>query len=368
MRCGYCFYFDEIGKREVPLRGVMSRETLENVVAKSLDFADGQCAFGFQGGEPTLAGLDFFRRLIELVEKYDRKDLRISYALQTNGLALDDDWAAFLAANDFLVGLSLDGDKDIHDLHRLDAGGKSTFNRVVKNAHLLARHGVRYNLLTVVTAATARHIRRIYRYFMKNGFVHQQYIPCLDPLGEERGRHRHSLTPEAYGSFLTRLFDAWLADVEAERFVYIRYFENLAGLLLGHPPESCGMAGRCLNQHVVEADGSVYPCDFYMLDEYRLGNLNDDSFADLHKGEKAAGFIAASLKVEEECRSCEWRAICRGGCRRDRQGPNPGDIGKNYYCGALQKFYAHAIPRLVRLLRSRSRPAPLPAPGGARRG
>lgn len=356
MRCGYCFYFDEMEKRKEPLREMMRPETLETVVRKSLDFADGHCAFGFQGGEPTLAGLDLFRSLIGFVAKHNHKKLTIGYALQTNGLLPDEAWADFFRDNDFLVGISLDGVKEVHDALRRDASGKGTHARVLRTARLLARKGVKYNLLTVVTAGTARHIQKIYRFFMKNGFVHQQYIPCLDPLGGERGAHPHSLTPKLYADFLMKLFDVWFADVSAGKFVYIRFFENLAGMMLGHPPESCGMSGRCPAQYVVESDGSVYPCDFYMLDEYCLGNLVNDSFDDLRRRGHELGFVASSLKVEESCKSCEWLSLCRGGCRRDRQGKGPREIGGNYYCAAFRRFFAHAAPRLEGLLRARAVP------------
>lgn len=355
MRCGYCFYFDEIGRRQEPLRGIMKPETLEVIVRKSLEYADGRCDFGFQGGEPTLAGPDFFRALVGFVEKHNHKKLAVGYALQTNGLLIDEAWADFFHEHDFLIGLSLDGFKEIHDANRVDTLGEDTQARVLRTARLFDEKKVRYNLLTVVTAKTARHAQKIYRYFMKNGFAYQQYIPCLDPLGEERGGAAWSLTPELYGDFLVKLFDVWFADISADRFVYIRYFENLVGMMLGHPPESCGLSGRCAVQHVAESDGSVYPCDFYMLDEYRLGNFLTDSFEDLHRRERELGFIAASLKVEESCKSCEWAALCRGGCRRDRQGSGMNEVGANYYCPAFKRFFAHAVPKLAKLLREKSR-------------
>ncbi len=352
MRCGYCFYFDEMEKRSEPLREMMRPETLEAVVRKSLDFAEGRCTFGFQGGEPTLAGLDFFRNFIALVGEHNRKNLPVDFALQTNGLLLDEAWADFFRENNFLVGVSLDGIREIHDAVRRDAAGAGTHARVLRSIRLLEEKKAQYNILTVVTAQTARHIQKTYRFLMKNGFAYQQYIPCLDPLGVERGGAAHSLTPETYGDFLVKLFDVWIADVAAGKFVSIRFFENLTGMMLGHPPESCGMSGRCVVQHVVESDGSVYPCDFYMLDEYRLGNLAEDSFEDLHRREREIGFIAESLAVEEACKGCEWFPLCRGGCRRDRQGVALHEVGGNHYCASFRRFFAHAAPRLAALLRS----------------
>lgn len=350
MRCTYCFYADETQNRATENYGMMSEATLEAVVRECLARAEGSCSFGFQGGEPTLRGLDFFRRCTALVERYRPRGLAVSYFLQTNGLLLDEAWAAFFREYHFLIGLSLDGDRDLHDACRPDAAGKGTFSRVLGAARLLDRFGVDYNVLTVVTARTARSIRHIYRFFMKNGLVYQQYIPCLDPLGEARGLHPWSLTPQAYGDFLIRLFDEWYADRRAGRFVYIRYFENLAALMLGRPPESCGMLGRCGPQLVVEADGSAYPCDFYMLDDYRLGNFNTDSLPQMEARREQTGFLQESLRGLDRCRTCRWARLCRGGCRRDRQGTALHDIGQNYFCPAYLRFFEYAAPKLATLL------------------
>lgn len=350
MRCSYCFYADEAQNRATENYGMMSEATLEAVVRECLARAEGSCSFGFQGGEPTLRGLGFFRRCTALVEQYRPSGLAVSYFLQTNGLLLDESWAAFFREHRFLVGLSLDGDKELHDACRPDAAGKGTFNRALRAARLLDRFGVEYNVLTVVTARTARSIRRVYRFFMKNGLVYQQYIPCLDPLGEPRGLHPWSLTPEAYGEFLIRLFDEWYADRRAGRFVYIRYFENLAALMLGRPPESCGMLGHCGPQLVVEADGSAYPCDFYMLDDYRLGNFNTDGLPGMEARREEIGFLKESFLGLERCRTCRWARLCRGGCRRDRQGVGLHEIGQNYFCPAYLRFFEYAAPKLATLL------------------
>lgn len=349
MRCKYCFYADETKHRDTSLHGMMRLDTLEAIVQKALEYAGIACTFGFQGGEPTLRGIDFFRKLIEFEGKYNIKKLRIHNAIQTNGLLIDQEWAQFFHDHNFLVGLSLDGGKDIHDLIRLDTEGKGTFNRVLKATRILNKYQVEYNVLTVVTSQTARNINQIYNFFMKNGLVYQQYIPCLDPFGEERGTHEYSLSAEDYGLFMKRLFDAWYRDVKAGKFVYIRYFENLAGMLQGLPAESCGLSGRCSNQNVVEADGSVYPCDFYMLDEYCLGNLNTDSFDLIEQKRSEIGFVTASMQVDEECRSCEWGWICHGGCRRDRQNDCTGPIEKNYFCTAYKEFFPYILPRLREL-------------------
>ncbi|MCI8623443.1 MAG: anaerobic sulfatase maturase [Provencibacterium sp.] len=350
MRCRYCFYEDETQNREIASFGIMSEETLEALVRRTLETAARSCAFMFQGGEPTLAGLPFYRKLIELVGKYNRRGLQVRYALQTNGYVIDDEWAAFFKEHGFLIGLSLDGTKDLHDAYRIDAHGEGTWQRTLRAAKLMERHGVEFNTLTVITSRTARSIGKIYGFFMRNNLRYQQYIPCLDPLGEERGCHDYSLTPPLYAKFLKTLFDCWYQDRRRGEFVYNRYFENLAGLLLGQPAESCGLNGRCMNQLIVEADGGVYPCDFYVLDRYRLGNLNTDSFEEIDRNFAQSGFLEPSLQVDERCKSCEWFFLCRGGCRRDRDPADGGELTLTYFCESYREFFPYAVPRLCELV------------------
>lgn len=349
VRCKYCFYHDEQLNRETFSYGFMSEETLEILIKKALEYATVRCTFGFQGGEPTLRGLDFFRLAVELQKKYNIHRVEIFNAIQTNGLLIDSEWADFLRENKFLVGLSLDGTKETHDLNRLDPNGKGTFNRVLQTAQRLAAHQVDFNLLTVVTNQTADNIGKIYGFYRRSGLLYQQYIPCLDPLGEQRGISPYSLTPEKFAKFLKALFDLWYRDVIAGKFIYIRYFENLLGMLLGRPPEHCGLSGRCALQNVVEADGSVYPCDFYCLDQYRLGNIRESGFEELAASPRAKQFLAEGLAVPERCRECRCAFICRGGCRRDRE---PLGENANYFCEAYRSFFAYALPRLQELARA----------------
>lgn len=352
MRCAYCFYHDEAMNRAVPSYGMMSEKTLEELIKKALSYAGGQCTFGFQGGEPTLRGLEFFRLAVEYQQRYNVNNVRIYNALQTNGLTLDSQWALFFKENGFLIGLSLDGGKALHDSLRRDSSGRGTFSRTIRAARLLESHGVDFNLLTVVTRQVAENITQVYRFFRREGLLYQQYIPCLDPLGEPRGSSDYSLTPEAFGEFLKTLFDLWYQDVRAGRFIYIRYFENLLGMLAGRPPEHCGLSGRCSLQHVIEADGSIYPCDFYCLDEWKLGNILQEGFGSLDKSETAQRFLMESMAAPEGCDGCEYRFICRGGCRRDREPLSPGSDSsqRNYFCPAYKEFFPYALPRLRELL------------------
>lgn len=351
LRCRYCFYEDVTDHREVKSFGVMSLDTLEAVLSRALAAASRSCTIAFQGGEPTLAGLEFFRQAVELARRHNRKGLELHYAIQTNGMVLDNEWCNFFARQQFLVGLSLDGVKETHDHNRVDAAGKGTFAAVMHAAQLLARHRVGYNILTVVSAQTAGRIGRIYGFYKKNGFLYQQYIPCLDPFGEPRGQRPYSLTPAAYGTFLKTLFDLWYTDLQRGEPVSIRWFDNLVNMCRGYPPESCGMAGVCSRQLVVEADGSVYPCDFYVLDDWRLGNLATDSLEEIERRREELGFIALSRQVDARCGSCPYYPLCRGGCRRDREPLAGQTLACNYYCESFQAFFAYATPRLQQLAR-----------------
>lgn len=347
LRCSYCFYADEARKRRVPNYGRMPEEVVRAVVDKSLAAAEGSVAYLFQGGEPTLAGLDFFRRFTALVEERAPRGLEVRYAVQTNGTLLDEEWCRFLAEKKVLVGLSLDGNRACHDRYRKDGEGRGTYDRVVRAARLLERAGAEFNVLTVVTSQLARHIQSVFGALCRAGFRFQQYIPCLDPLEEDRGGEAYSLTPAQYGEFLKNLFDLWYRELEQGRYWSVRYFDNLVHMVSGQPPEQCSMLGRCGMQYLIEADGSVYPCDFYGLDGYRMGNVLENTWAELDRGREALGFVEQSCRVPEECRACRWYGLCRNGCRRDREWED-GVLGKNYYCAAYADFFAYALPRLRR--------------------
>lgn len=350
LRCGYCFYHDEAINRSQQSYGIMTGETLESIIKKSLAYASESCTFCFQGGEPTLAGLDFFKAAIDLQKKYNIKKLNINNALQTNGTLIDHKWAAFFAENKFLIGVSLDGHQSLNDLYRRDTKGGGTFEAVMRGIETLKHFKVEFNILTVVTAQTAKNIKKVYSFLMKNGLIYQQYIPCLDPIGQKMATQRYSLTPELYTRFLKDLFDVWYKDREEGNFVYNRYFENLAGILLGYKPESCDMNGICQVQYAIEADGSVYPCDFYMLDGFCIGNINTDSMESIDQNRIRSGFIQRSAYMPEQCKSCKWLPVCRNGCQRhrfDADSPNPG---LNYFCKAYQEFFPYAIERLINLI------------------
>ena len=347
MRCRYCFYCDEMEKREQSVYGYMSEETLRNVIRKTMLQTERQISYAYQGGEPTLRGLDFFRKAVAYQKQYNFHHIQVTNALQTNGYGLNEEWCRFLKENNFLVGVSVDGTRALHDQYRRTAGsGRDTYETVEKNIALLDRYGVDYNILTVVTEDTARHAKEIYEAYRRKGWKFQQYIECLDPLGEDFGRTPYSLRPETYSVFLTELFDLWYADFLKGKQPYIRRFENYAAILAGYPPEACEQRGTCGIQLVVEADGSAYPCDFYMLDEYCLGNFNTDRVPQMDRRREETGFIERSRKLSRKCRVCPYYEVCRGGCQRSREYLPEEDAYISHFCKSYQYFFSRCLDRL----------------------
>lgn len=349
LRCKYCFYCDEMQKRTISNYGFMSEDTLEALVKEALEFADGTCGFAFQGGEPTLVGLDYYKKLLDLQKKYNRKKVQINNSIQTNGFRLGEEWAEFFAENHFLVGISLDGIVHTHDAYRVDPTGRGSFAEIMKTIELFDKKQVEYNILTVVNRRTAEKISRIYEFYAKHNWQYLQFIACLDPLGEKQGGREYSLTPKAYGDFLIKLFDLWYLDLQKGKQRSIRMFENYIGILMGYVPEACDQRGFCSLQTVVEADGSVYPCDFYVVDRYRMGNVKENSIQEILERGKELRFVQESMECREECRSCQYGFICRGGCRRNCQLDEEGHLGSNYFCESYRMFFQAALPRMKQI-------------------
>lgn len=346
LRCRYCFYKDEVQYREKGGCGKMAPEVAEAVIRKGLAAAK-DCVFAFQGGEPTLAGLSFFREFADRAEKYKGEGQRVFYSVQTNGYRLNEEWADFFAEKGFLVGVSLDGVRKTHDANRKTCDGSGTFEKVFENIKMMQERKVQVNILCVLNRQTAERIEAIYRFFMRKELRFQQYIPCLDPIGEERGSRTFSLTPKLHLDALKRLFDLWFADKKSGNPIYIRQFDNYLTILAGGVPEACAMYGRCSMQNVVEADGSVYPCDFYAFDEYRMGNIRETDFTALlaeAARETPGTFFENASERDVRCGGCRWYPLCRGGCRRDCAGEK-GAL-KNYYCEVYREFFLYAIERL----------------------
>jgi uncharacterized protein len=351
LRCKYCFYHSVAENRDIASYGIMKEETLEVIVKKGLEYSEGVCGFAFQGGEPTIAGLPFFEKLVEFQKKYNVKKVPIHNAIQTNGMFIDEKWAKYLSENNFLVGLSLDGPSEVHDLNRIDGYSGGTFSRVMKAVSLFNKYKVEYNILCVVTSLTARHANKIYSFYKQNGFKYLQFISCLDPLNEPQGQHPYSLKPKDFENFLKVIFDRWYKDFLKGDYVSVRYFDNLVSMIMGHRPEACSMNGRCSCQCVIESDGGVYPCDFYVLDRWHIGNINHKSIEEIINGENAHRFICDSVETAAECRVCKWYGLCRGGCRRERENFESGELMLNYYCSAYKAFFDYAYPGLLNAAR-----------------
>lgn len=344
LQCKYCFYNDVAENRDIKNYGVMSVEVLEKVVKEAFEYGEHFIGFAFQGGEPTLAGLDFYKKLVEYEKIYNNNNIQVTNAIQTNGTIIDEEWAEFLAENDFLVGLSLDGPKEIHDINRVDKRGTGSYIKIQKTIELFEKYKVQYNILCVVTKLVARHAEKIYNYYTKNKFQYLQFIPCLDELGVDPGKNPYSLTPEIYGDFLKKIFELWYRDFMRGNGISIRMFDNILQMLLGYGSESCDMNGSCSANIVMEADGSVYPCDFYVINKWELGNIKSNSFDDMLKSENAEAFIKEPRGSMENCENCEFLFICKGGCKRHYETADGNKSEKNYFCKSFKEFYKYSLP------------------------
>lgn len=349
MRCDYCFYRDA----DFHARGVMTETTADGIIENVLSHARAGASFAFQGGEPTLVGLPFFEHFVEQVNARNRNGIPVTYAIQTNGLAIDEAWARFFADNHFLVGLSMDGPAELHDGHRRSVDGSGTFESVSRAAKFLREAGADFNILCVVTADLSRKGKKVYEWFRAQHFGFLQFILCLEP--EEGVRHGKAPTPDRYAAFLIDVFNAWYEDWRKGVYCSVRYFDNLVQMLLGGPAELCSLRGECTNQLVAESDGECYPCDFYVEERYRLGNLASDPLDALWQSDGAKRFLTDGIRSDRTCVNCEYRRFCGGGCRRERFGS-----GRTAYCEAYQKFFKICLPRLALVaedLRKGYRPA-----------
>lgn len=349
MSCDYCFYCDESQKRSQSSFGFMDDKTLKNTIRKTMLQAENAITYAFQGGEPTLCGIDFFQRAIAYQKQYNKNHITVHNSLQTNGYALDEAWCGFLHENNFLVGLSVDGIAKVHNAVRHSKNGDDTFDRVLHSARLMDQYHVNYNILTVVTSMTAKNISEIYYFYQKQGWKYQQYIACLDPLDEVHGLKFYSLTPELYGQFLIELFHLWYEDFKHGNHPYIRQFENYVGLAAGFIPEACDQLGICGIQNIVEADGSVYPCDFYVLDQYRLGNFNDNLLYQINQKRSETGFIERSHMLDYGCTECPYYRLCRGGCQRCRDFNQNTGLYSNYFCPSYKMFFDECFDKIVKI-------------------
>ncbi len=342
MACTYCFYRE---KSEIfpdaPIHR-MSRDILEETVRQMLEYGGTQVNFGWQGGEPTLMGLDFFKEAVEFQMRYGRGK-NVANGLQTNGILLDKDWAAFLRDYRFLVGLSLDGPEHIHDHYRYLAGGQKCWRAVVESARMLLEEGVSTNALVVVNDYSVRFPEEIYAFHKDLGLTYMQFIPCVETDPDDPSRAApFSVGGEDLGRFLNVLFDLWRSDFrEGVPTTSVRFFDSVFFHYVGLPPPECTLLPECGNYVVVEHNGDVYSCDFFVEEEWRLGNVMAGRLDHMLNSHLQRKFGKRKAEVPAKCRSCRWFPFCRGGCPKDRR-RDPRDRGLDHFCRAHEVFFAHA--------------------------
>jgi len=330
----------------------MSDETLELMAEDYLGLGFPSSAFTWQGGEPTLAGLDFYRKVVATQVAAGSGGQLVGNALQTNGVLIDEDWAEFMAEYSFLVGLSLDGPPEIHDRYRRNHDGAPTFERVRAAADILRRYSVEFNILCMITDYSESKGRDIYRYLVSEGFYHLQFIPCVeyDPATGEPSPY--NVSPEGYGRFMSDVFDEWYArDIG---HVSVRTFEALVGRLVGDEQLGiCTIGTACDHYLVVEKEGDVYPCDFFVGNDYFLGNIRKSSLQDIRCSERAMAFARIKGNYSETCRTCRYLDLCYGGCPKDRLCAGRGDFARvTEICDGLKLFYDNSYGRLRELAQS----------------
>lgn len=346
LRCKYCFYANVSSIREVRSYGRMKAETMKTMIQQI--FADLEAGdhltLAFQGGEPTLAGLSYYRQLVSAVQSQD-KQVVLHYAIQTNGTLLNDQWCRFLKQNNFLVGLSIDGSSSHHDLNRLDTKGQGTFQRVLAAKKCLDTYGIEYNVLCVLTNQLAYEAETVFQFIKENQIRYVQLIPCLDDL-DAAARSNYGLTPQGFATFYQQLLTLWLQELEQGNYLSIKLFDDLIQLLVNQQLTACGILGNCQVQYVIEADGSVYPCDFYVLDEYRLGYIQEKTLRELFEQGISRQFICEKRELSAACQSCPFFQMCHGGCKRMKDAVYTDEEG---FCGYQQLLYAF-LPEVNRII------------------
>lgn len=350
--CDYCFYCGKSSLFGESATHRMSLDTLGETVRQACAGGGSQLAFAWQGGEPTLMGLDFFRQAVALQREHQRTGQQITNSLQTNGLVINDEWCEFLREHRFLVGLSLDGPQDIHNHYRKTKNGVGTWQQVVEAARRMLDQGVEVNALSVVTDVAARHAKEIYAFLKEQGLIHMQFIPCVEWEDEDQSRPTSfSVGSEQFGRFLCDVFDCWWADFENGRpTTYVRWFESVFATYLGLEGMDCTLQRECGDYLLVEHNGDVFACDFYVVPEWRLGNVLQDRLSDLLNSAQQQTFGRRKAKVPVACRSCQWLKQCYGGCPKERT-KNELTTAPNHFCKGYQKFFRHADSRLQELSR-----------------
>lgn len=307
--------------------------------------------FAWQGGEPTLMGIDFFRRAVALQKKYARPGLRVTNAFQTNGTLLDDDWARFFAEEDFLVGISIDGPEPLHNRYRSFPDGRGSFAAVMKGLEVLQQHRVEFNTLTCVQSDNAEHPLEVYRFLKEIGSTFMQFIPVMEPL-PGGGVSEASLRGDQFGRFLLTIFEEWLkGDIGR---IFVQHFDVLLGILVQGVSALCAHAPVCGRALVVEHNGDVYACDHFVTPTHLRGNLKKDPLTRLVDCPQQKAFgLAKSSTLPRYCRECPYLFLCYGGCPAHRIAKTPdGEEGLNANCSGYRLFYASALPTLEKMAKA----------------
>ena len=359
LACSYCFFLD----KELLYEGDrfrMSEQVLETYITSLIAMhRTPEVTVAWQGGEPTLMGIPFYRKAIELERRTAKPGMSFLNTIQTNGTLLTDEWCEFLAENDFLVGISIDGPRELHDAYRVDKRGEGTFDDVVRGLRLLQKHGVEYNVLTTVNRLNSRFPLEVYRFLRDDtGATWMQFIPVVervDELGRPadlRGSHAsdRSVLPEDFGAFLTTIFDEWVRrDVGT---VFVQTFEAAARKWAGMEQSGmCVFNETCGLGLALEHNGDLYSCDHFVDPEYRLGNIAETSIGDLVSGRRQFDFGQAKRdSLPRYCRECDVRFACNGECPKNRFTTTPdGEPGLNYLCAGYKQFFHH-VDRPLRML------------------
>ena len=348
MRCKYCYYLDKAAlyNNHQPQ---MSDELLENYIRANIEGNNSPViAFAWHGGEPLLAGKEFFRKAVALQQKY-AEGRTVENSIQTNGLLVDDEWCAIFRDNNFLVGVSIDGPESIHDAHRVDAGGQPTFARVMRGIEKLYRNRVEYNTLTTINIHSEGRGAEVYN-FLRGISVFMQFLPVAELLCDGRIQSPEaqkadiapwSVSARGFGEFMCDIFDIWVKKDVGRR--YVQLFDATLALMVGVQPSVCSLCETCGSGLTVEHNGDVYCCDHFVYPEYKIGNIHTDRLADLAYCDRQFEFgVAKRALLPRECRHCKFYNLCHGECPKHRFiDDNRGEYGKNYLCEGYKLFYEH---------------------------
>lgn len=362
LNCEYCFYLEKKALFGPEQTYRMSDEVLQSFITGYISSQPTPVVeFVWQGGEPTLLGIDFFRRAVELQRRFAGQKT-INNALQTNGTLLTDAWCEFLREHNFMVGISLDGPQDIHDRYRCDRTGKGSFTRVMRGLRLIQKHGVEYNVLASVARETTGRPLDVYGFLRDNGVEFIQFAPIVERLPDARSRQHGLLLsgpasldtvemqtevtpwtviPEEYGDFLVAVYEEWVRNDVGK--VFVMNFEWALNAWIGNPSPVCVHAQQCGSSLVMEYNGDIYACDHFVYPHYRLGNILTDVLPDLVKKSRQNGFgITKETALPHKCNACEILAACRGGCPKHRFSQTlTGEPGLHYLCQGYEKFFLH---------------------------